>query len=170
MLSTLYHSWSITRLQRWKSSYHTNGLTTQINWTTKKIVSKGRLSQKNYEIAIIAILQKKIFSTTRNWFVEYWGKVLPWSKWDSVKFHLLEQRAIPTWKSVVSGKNANSTDFLFGTITETLFQHSRLCRKWSSFITTKATKVLIFSSLHVHYLTCPTLVCTFLPVWNSVKY
>ena len=53
-------------------------------------------------------------------------------------------------------KNLSGT-FCAGTTTKTLFEHWRLCRKRSSIIT---TKVLICSSLDVHYLTWPKFVCT----------
>ena len=72
-------------------------------------------------------------------------------KWDSLKYLILEQRTITTWRICGSReKRSRSKTFRAGTKKGTLFQHWRLCRKWLSFITAKLLKC---SSLDVLYIT-----------------
>ena len=131
-------------------------------WTTRNFLPK-LLFTTDFETPIFL---KKSFQTAKSWSEVVWRQSRCWSKWDSLKNPLLEQRTIPTCRKYGSRKNcSHPKSFWAGTITKTLSQHWRLCRKWLSFIT---TKVLICASLDVHCLTWPTFACTVSPVQSFI--
>ena len=153
VLPILIHSWKLERHQRQKDSFHSNCLTTKVNWKTKNF----RLTKLFETIFENVCLLKTGIVTTRSWSVLVWRQSLRLSKRGFLKHRLLEKRTIATRRNCGSRKKCNhSKTFWAGTITKTLSQLWNRCIKWSSFITTKA---LICSSLDVLTL---TIVCTVL--------
>ena len=77
-----------------------------------------------------------------------------WSKWETLEYHLTEQRTNPIWRKWGTGKKcSHSLTFWIDRIAKTLCQLWKLCRKWSNFIT---KKVMICSNLNVLHLSRPT--------------
>ena len=77
----------------------------------------------------------------------------------------MEQRKIFCRECGRKKKCSHSKIFCVATRTETLFELWRLCKNWSTFIT---TKVLMCSSFDGLYLIWPTFDCTILPVQSFI--
>ena len=99
LLPILIYSWTFTKSQRQNNFFQTN----ESYCTIKNFLLTYPLTT-NLEIATVL---KKSIVTPKSWSVVVWRQNLGWSKWDSLKHHLLEQRTIPTWRKCGSRKKCS---------------------------------------------------------------